>query len=208
MSKFKVSEPDLLDDAFDHSFGGSKSNTPFSIAIGKEISKNNSGDWLLEFSLMTGEKYEGSLKESYAYTDYWGDTYSESYSIALEVKMTMALFASMYYQFNVPSVAGLKPYLGAGLGLASIKASLSDTYCESDPYYGNDCDSDTLGDASGTNLAYQLALGADYFFNKNVALGLGWGYRNYGSVKIDYGRRNDKVDLSSSGLFGKLTYRF
>ncbi|MDR2906321.1 MAG: porin family protein [Helicobacteraceae bacterium] len=222
MSKFKVSGTFLdLDDGF-KSYSGSKSNTPFSIAIAKEIMKSDSGDLLFEASFMTGEKHEetDSYSESDSYDYGYGHTENATVTISTSGKaeMKMALFASLYYQFNIPSVAGLKPYLGAGLGLAKLKAtqsatlSLSVTEC----YYYGDCESESgsapiFSDSSSkTNLAYQLALGANYFFNKNFGAGLGYAIRDYGSLSV-HSSITDKsysFDMKSSGLFGKLTYRF
>ncbi|MDR2904817.1 MAG: outer membrane beta-barrel protein [Helicobacteraceae bacterium] len=184
MSKFKVSAGDTSD---------SKNNTPFSLAIAKEISTSNSGGVLFELSLMTGEKYEDSEE----YSDGSAGVKAE-----IEMKMQMALFASLYYQFNT-AVTGLKPYIGAGLGLASLKLSLSGSWDEYDPLFGSDSGSVSISETANS-FAYQLGLGANYFFSKNIAAGLGWGYRDYGSLDW-YG---EKVKMKSSGLFGKLTYRF
>ncbi|MDR2904865.1 MAG: outer membrane beta-barrel protein [Helicobacteraceae bacterium] len=181
MSKFKAE-------------GESENNTPFSLAIGKEIMKSDSGNALLEFSLMTGEKYEESESEEY---------YGDSYSFNAKVEMKMAFFASLYYQFNVPSVAGLKPYLGAGLGLAFLKASISESYDISG--YGSFSASDSFSD---TVIAYQLGLGADYFFNKNIGAGLGYAMRDYGELKGSGDYYIVSAKMKSSGLFAKLTYRF
>jgi opacity protein-like surface antigen len=153
--------------------GASKSNTPFSIGIGKGIMKNNTGNVLLEASLMTGEKYD--------YDFGWGLNWK------FQAEMKMAAFASLYYQLNVASIAALKPYVGAGLGLAQLK------YTSSGWYYG---DSST----SGIGFAWQFALGADYFFNKNIAAGLGYAIRDYGSL--------EGLKMQSSGLFLGATYKF
>ncbi|MDR2904566.1 MAG: porin family protein [Helicobacteraceae bacterium] len=179
LSKLTVSDED-------NDYREQESNTPISIAIAKEFKKTESGDWLLELSLMTGEKYEEK------YLGY-------SISAAFEIKMKTAFFASLYYQFNT-SIAALKPYAGLGLGAASLK--VSDVASASGSPFVN-------GSASGTNFAYQLAIGANYFFNENIAAGLGYGYRYYGSIEIDWDS-NDKqiIDVDSRGLFAKVTYRF
>ncbi|MDR2905212.1 MAG: porin family protein [Helicobacteraceae bacterium] len=151
----------------------SENNTPISLAIAKEIMKTKSGDLLLEASLMTPEKYELS---------YYG-------IVDIEIKTKMVFFGSLYYQFNT-SVPSLKPYAGLGLGLAFLEAKggfCVTGYCESDS-------------TSDTSLAYQLAIGANYFFNKNVAAGLGYAIRDYGSI--------EDVNVDSSGLFLSATYKF
>ncbi|MDR2905599.1 MAG: outer membrane beta-barrel protein [Helicobacteraceae bacterium] len=197
LSKFKVS---------DEEESYTKNNTPFSIAIAKEIAKRDSGDWLLEFSLMTAEKWDEKASE----IDYYYGA-AHTISATFEIETEYALFASLYYQFNTLDGA-FKPYIGAGLGLASIKPTL--TGCVSGPYV-NGCVSflktkDNSDDSSSITGAFQFSLGANYFFTKNVAAGLGWGYRNYGSIKIEYDDPSDNftIKVSSSGLFGKLTYRF
>ncbi|MDR2905649.1 MAG: outer membrane beta-barrel protein [Helicobacteraceae bacterium] len=204
MSKFKVSSGRDSE---------SEKNTSLSIAIGKEIMKTDSGNLLLELSFMTPEKWEYS--ESYKEKEYVSGSYYYNYSGSGSVKaeMKMALFANLYYQFNT-AVAGLKPYLGAGLGLASLKYSWSGSgsgiYCNY-LYGGYSCedydDSDGYSKTAKA-VAYQLALGADYFFNKNIALGLGYGYRNYGSIEIGEDYDKTDIEVKSSGVFGKLTFRF
>ncbi|MDR2905434.1 MAG: outer membrane beta-barrel protein [Helicobacteraceae bacterium] len=211
MSKFKGSAPGLSESRFSESSNFSKNNTLFSLAISKEIMKSDSGDLLLELSLINSEQYKES-GDGYDNTVCYGYSicYTETYEEKLEFTRKPAFFASLYYQFNTP-VVGLKPYVGAGLGTASLERKYTETYTfcvDYNVFDSNYCDEESESNsdiASKTVIAYQLALGANYFFNKNIAAGLGYAYRNYGSLKDkDLG----SIKMDSSGLFASATYKF
>ena len=81
---------------------------------------------------------------------------------------TYAGFLNLYY--NIPTGIALTPYIGAGVGLAHNKATLTDDivkYSKSD-----------------WSFAWQLAAGLNYAITDNWVADLGYRYTDYGKVNI------------------------
>ena len=87
-----------------------------------------------------------------------------------------SLFANVFYDFNTGT--SFTPYVGGGIGVASIRAK--DRFQQG--YYGY-----AYGNASSkrtvTNFAWNLSAGVAYSFDSHWALDLGYRYSDFGKVK-------------------------
>lgn len=87
------------------------------------------------------------------------------------VKNKMQTYAGLlnaYY--DIPTGTALKPYVGAGIGLAHHKATLTDDVIK---YHNSDW-----------SVAWQLAVGLNYTLTDNWVADLGYRYTDYGKVNI------------------------
>lgn len=88
-----------------------------------------------------------------------------------EVKSKVQSYAGLlnaYY--DIPTGTSLTPYVGAGVGFARNRASLSDNTVK---YSGSDW-----------SFAWQLAAGLNYALTDNLVADLGYRYTNYGKVNV------------------------
>lgn len=81
---------------------------------------------------------------------------------------TYAGFLNAYY--DIPTGIALTPYIGAGIGLAHSKSTLTNDVVK----YSN----------SNTSFAWQLAAGLNYALTDNWVADLGYRYTNYGKVNL------------------------
>lgn len=104
---------------------------------------------------------------------------------------TTTYMANGYYDFKLGN--GFTPYLGAGLGLATVK--LSDMRNES--WHHSYGDSDTV-------FAYQFMIGASYALDKNWALDLSYRYVGTANSSSDngWGTKTDFEFYSHNFLLG------
>ena len=80
---------------------------------------------------------------------------------------SQALLFNTYFDINTNSP--FEPYIGAGLGVSSLKASVD----EDDP-------SDNESYKNNTNFAWQVGAGVVYNLNRNIDLDFGYRYIDYG----------------------------
>ncbi len=81
---------------------------------------------------------------------------------------TYAGFINAFY--DIPTGIALTPYVGAGIGMAHNKTTLSDNVIK----YSN----------SNWSFAWQLALGLNYPLTENLIADLGYRYTDYGRVNL------------------------
>jgi len=74
------------------------------------------------------------------------------------------LFINAYYDFNLGKSSAFTPYVGFGLGLAFVDVDLK-------------LFSTKVGNASGTNFAWNIGAGVAYTFTDSVPLSIDLGYR-------------------------------
>jgi len=133
----------------------------------------------------------------------------------LKVKAT-TLFFNGYYDFH--ATEKIKPYFGAGLGLARLSFDMNWSVSEPDDgvdrFFINKSE-------SFNNFAYHLGAGVAYNLTENIALDLGYRYTDYGKVsmsslnmvdaggQIFIGSINDmKVSLHQNEVMLGLRYTF
>jgi opacity protein-like surface antigen len=187
-----------------------ENNNPISLFGGATLSKFDGGALRGEVSLFSKEKY----RESYDYSWISWDQGCET---------TASLFGNLFVDFDVSPM--FKPFIGVGLGFAKNKLSVymkatdmdfADRYYDIDKAYGSESGDDI-------SLAYKFSLGVNLLAGQNFRFGIGWEYRNYGSLKTDYkytledsqfsgGKLvetgTDKYGITSSGLIVNLAYLF
>jgi opacity protein-like surface antigen len=81
---------------------------------------------------------------------------------------TQTLMLNGFYDFR--NTTAFVPYIGGGIGISSVKAKISSDVISA---------SDTQ-----TNFAWNVGLGIHYEVNKNVAIGLGYRYGDFGEAEI------------------------
>jgi opacity protein-like surface antigen len=109
---------------------------------------------------------------------------------------SMALMVNGYYDFRTVSPT-VVPYLGAGIGGATVKAKLIHQ------------DGSTIIDKSDTVFAYQLAAGVGYAISKELTLDLG--YKYFATAKPEF-KGDDgtkgKGEYASHNIFLGARYGF
>jgi opacity protein-like surface antigen len=148
----------------DVSGSGNKTIGGATIAYGFDFTKsglNVRGE--IEIGLSGKAKYN----ETYGY-----EGGSENYKVSFR---KTSFLVNGYYDFR--NSTKFTPYIGAGLGIAAVKASVG---------YADTYDGYTYGlsqSKSKVNFVYQVGAGASYEATKNISLDLGYRFVDYGSVK-------------------------
>ncbi|OYQ81160.1 hypothetical protein B9T19_00325 [Ignatzschineria sp. F8392] len=106
--------------------------------------------------------YNGKVKLSEHFED--GD-YADSKT------KSQAVMLNGYFDFNTGTA--FTPYVGAGLGYARLKNTLSD-------------DEGSISKSKG-NFAWQVGAGVSYAVNSNVDIDLAYRFMDYGKVKHNFG---------------------
>lgn len=101
---------------------------------------------------------------------------------------TQSAMANVYY--DIDTGTKFTPYVGAGLGYAKVKGSLSLSGV-----------SESMDD---NNFAWQVGAGASYALNSNVSLDAGYRYVDYG----DFTKDEVKLDTSAHELYVGARYAF
>lgn len=106
---------------------------------------------------------------------------------------TQSIMVNAYYDFNTNTA--FTPYVGAGIGYAKVKGSLSSSVLSMD--------------TDDTNFAWQVGAGVAYALNDNVSLDLGYRYTDMGDISKQYSTTNDyKIDVDSHELLLGARYSF
>ncbi len=110
--------------------------------------------------------YNGKVKFSDSDT-----VYGNTFTLSSETK-SQSLMANVYFDFNTGTE--FTPYVGAGIGYARLKNTLSDTeYSIS---------------KSSNNFAWNIGAGVSYAVNRDVDIDLSYRFADYGKVKYNYGQ--------------------
>lgn len=111
-----------------------------------------------------------------------------------EMKLeTQSIMVNAYYDINTNTA--FTPYVGAGLGYAKVKASLSSSVMSMD--------------TDDTNFAWQVGAGVAYALNDNISFDLGYRYTDMGDISKQYSTANNyKIDVDSHELLLGARYSF
>ena len=162
-----------------YAFQKAKVKDTYTDGISTESSEGKFKDNTMGVSLAYGWRIgdgrfevEGNLNQEAkdSKTNIWDDK--------IDVKTQVhSLMANAYY--DVPTDLPVRPYVGAGIGLAYLKASgkYNDTWWPEDSWKES---------KSKINFAYQIGAGVSYDLTKNWTLDTGYRYRNYGKVTTSH----------------------
>ena len=119
---------------------------------------------------------------------YYNDDMEDKLLNILPVKAeSKGVFLNAYYDFQLPELKQVKPYIGAGIGYSWLKETADGTA------WG--LGKDSLKDK---DWGYNIGAGVAYGLNDNVDLTLGYRYEDLGKIK-DYDSKttfkNHKVSL-------------
>lgn len=149
-----------LDSEKDSSFGGA-------LALGYDFAPNFAVPVRMELEYAMRSQSEGSYSDAF----YDGGTLiKESGDMKFDVQ---TVFLNAY--FDIETGTAFTPYVGAGVGVAIVKADGSIKIT---------ADGDSIYDESAaetqTNFAFNLGAGIAYDFNENVCIDLGYRYSDFG----------------------------
>ena len=122
--------------------------------------------------------YNGKVKFSDSDT-----IYDHKYELSSETK-SQSLMANMYFDFNTGTA--FTPYIGAGLGYARLKNTISGDISGQIKY------SNSISKSSN-NFAWNVGAGVSYAVNRDVDIDLSYRYADYGDVKHSYEGESLKV---------------
>jgi len=136
--------------------------------------------------------YDVPLRAEFEYA--WRDKIKENWayngvSEKVEVGAQHSFFINVY--FDIYNSSPVTPYVGAGLGLASVSGKYMVTY-----------GGDTIDvKKSKTNFAWNIGAGAAWKISDNVALDLGYRYADFGKVSASGETQLFGLDLLFDGKF-------
>lgn len=102
---------------------------------------------------------------------------------------SQSVMLNAYYDIDTESK--LTPYVGAGIGYAKLKGTLT-------------IDGESMGSMDDNNFAWQIGAGVGYALNDNVSVDVGYRYVDYG----DFTEGEVKLDTSSHELYVGARYAF
>ena len=113
---------------------------------------------------------------------------------------TKSLMFNAYY--DIPTGVSIRPYVGAGMGLARIK--MTRKYIDRTAPEENENISKTK-----TNFAWQIGTGVSYAVTNNWTLDAGYRYMNYGKVthKSQYNEK-ESFDVTGHNFYMGVRYTF
>ena len=110
---------------------------------------------------------------------YYNDTMEDKVFGIIPVESeSHGFFLNTYYDFVLPEVKKVKPYVSAGIGYSWLKETLKETEYN---YEFSLKDKD---------FGWNIGLGVGYELNQNLDLTLGYRYENLGEIK-DYDSENE-----------------
>ncbi len=149
-----------------------KSNTGAGIAFGYKYDNNVRTEVSLSHAKLFSMKNEG-----------------ESYS--MNARAT-TLLVSAYYDFAGVINPSITPYVGAGVGLSTIRTKFSQK---------------EVSESNRTNaFSYQVGTGVDVKLSNNISLDVGYRYINYGNRKMK--DSDEKVKFNAHNVVAGLKYSF
>ncbi len=134
-------------------------------------------------------KQDAEKKFSEVSEDEGDDAGVETTKLSVENNSVMI---NAYYDINTGTK--LTPYVGAGIGMAHLKATAK---------YDDGKDS-----KSKNNFAWQVGAGVAYALTDNVALDAGYRYTDAGDVKISDGESTNKYEAKSHEFLLGARYSF
>jgi opacity protein-like surface antigen len=158
------------------------------------------------------EKILGDVRFEFEYGNGTNNKYSiidKQYPLLPPFEPSVKLqtyFINGYYNFDGIG-CGIKPYIGAGVGIAQSDVEM---------YWQYSTVSATV-DALSYSTAYNASIGLLYEVVKNMSLDFGYRYTNLGGINVSekvysggnfIGIDNLQADLSSSELYIGLKYNF
>lgn len=102
---------------------------------------------------------------------------------------SQSVMLNAYYDIDTGSK--LTPYVGAGIGYAKLKGTLT-------------IDGKSMGSMDDNNFAWQVGAGVGYALNDNVSLDAGYRYVDYG----DFTEDGTKLETSAHELYVGARYAF
>jgi opacity protein-like surface antigen len=111
-----------------------------------------------------------------------------------------SLLINGYYDFR--NSTRFTPYVGAGAGVAGVKAIFGDYTTRGDSA------KNITHSKTKTNFAWQGGLGATFAATRNVALDAGYRYVDYGSVKQTSHGTSSKIKAREHQLYAGVRYTF
>jgi opacity protein-like surface antigen len=187
---------DIADEyEFGASATGNKTIGGATIAYGLDFAKNG---------LNVRGEIELGLSGKAKYSENFGDEDSSG-SFRASFQKTSFLING-YYDFR--NSTKFTPYIGAGIGLARVKASLGLGYADSEGSFS------LSQSKSKVNFVYQVGAGASYEASENISLDLGYRFVDYGSVKQHAGyipgvlETSTKVKAREHQFYAGVRYTF
>lgn len=92
---------------------------------------------------------------------------------------THSLLGNVYYDFDIEQMGGIKPYIGAGLGVG-IKGLTTEVDLKKLGLPGYTAVDDTF-----TSFLWNVGAGVSYAINNNFTLDIGYRYMDYGKETFD-----------------------
>lgn len=130
--------------------------------------------------------YLGKAKDNKGWTFHMNASYpGQHYQLETSAYSGMINF---YYDFN--TCTRFTPYIGAGFGIAHVKAK-SHVYGRSHQDYS------VTDEMTDDNPAWNISLGAAYALNDNWSLDLGYRYTNYGRITQSKNKRGHLWDSAT-----------
>lgn len=110
---------------------------------------------------------------------YYNDTMEDKIVGIIPVELeSHGVFLNAYYDFTLPEVKNVKPYIGAGIGYSWLKETMKET------------DYNYEASIKDKDWGWNVGVGVGYELNQNLDLTLGYRYENLGEIK-DYDSQNE-----------------
>lgn len=140
---------------------------------------------------MIRSELEGNIHQNAKKTKEWEEGDSSKFSVK-----NNSLMWNTY--LDIPTNTPVTPYIGAGIGVARLKATVKNS----------DEESDNISKSS-TNFAWQVGAGTAVEVTKNIAIDLGYRYVDNGSFKVYSDEfETDKLDSISHEIYLGMRYTF
>lgn len=172
-----------------------KNGFGFAVALGYEIDTGLRGELEVSHRSVGFEEFDG--------VDVSGPTVSGSFDAKLPYEGSLKLWTVMANGIFATEIWRVRPYLGAGIGVAFVKAT-EDSQSWTFNINGNDETLTSEGDdVSDTVVAYQAMLGVGYPLSEAVEVRLGYRYfatreGDFDGFKASFGSHNIELGIRFS----------
>ena len=154
-----------------------KNGFGFAAALGYEVDTGLRGELEVGYRSVDFEEFDG--------VDVSGPTVSGSFDAKLPYEGSLSLWTVMVNGIFATEIWRVRPYLGAGIGVAFAKATEDSQSWTFDDNGTDRTLTSEGGDASDTVVAYQAMLGVGYPLSEAVEVRLGYRYFATGEGDLD-----------------------
>ena len=174
----------------------SKLNMDGKISDASGVYRTAKKDWVMGGSAAVGVK-SCAFRAEFEYNQ--SATAVDKRAFAYDAGKSKEKYRSYMFNgyFDIPTGTNFHPYVGAGIGIARIRSSL--TWWT--PFAG-----DTR--KRETNLAWQIAAGLGYNLTRNWTLDIGYRYVDNGHIKWSTADGNLKYDCTAHQILAGVRYTF